>query len=78
MLTQSPSGVPDTQSRTWSIAAFAALAAADRPRASMMAAPRFWMVGMKCFSSQAWSLIMGQTFLPLTSAWKMSGYWVAE
>ena len=47
MLTQSPSRVPATQSRIWSTAAFAALAAEDRPRASMIAAPRFCTVGMK-------------------------------
>src|SRR5919205_520431 len=60
------------------MAAFAALAAEDRPRASMIAAPRFCTVGMKVCSSQAWSLIIGQTFLPSASAWKMSGYCVAE
>src|SRR4249920_725270 len=78
IVSQSPSREPATQSRTWSIAALAALAAEDRPRASMMAAPRFCTVGMKVDSSQAWSLIAGQTFLPSASAWKMSGYWVAE
>src|SRR5690242_6230577 len=64
------------------MAAFAALAAEERPRASMIAAPRFCTVGMNWLSSQLWSLIMGQTFLPafpsITSAWKRSGYWVAE
>src|SRR5687767_16037673 len=60
------------------MAALAALAADERPRASMIAAPRFCTVGMKVDSSQAWSLIIGQTFLPSHSAWKMSGYWVAE
>src|SRR5436190_13206588 len=82
METQSPSRLPFTQSRMWSIAAFAALAAEDRPRASMIAAPRFCTVGMKVDSSQAWSLIIGQTFLPAfpstTSAWNRSGYCVAE
>src|SRR5882672_12177260 len=78
METQSPSREPSDQSRTWSIAALAALAAEDRPRASMIAAPRFCTVGMKVDSSQAWSLIMGQTFLPSASAWNRSGYWVAE
>ena len=33
---------------------------------------------MKVDSSQAWSLISGQTFWPSTSAWKRSGYCVAE
>ena len=37
---QSPSGVPWTQSWTWSMAALAADAADDAPRASMIAAPR--------------------------------------
>ena len=46
MLTQSPSGVPSTQSRTWSIAAEAAEAADDAPRALMMAAPRCCTAGM--------------------------------
>ena len=36
MLTQSPAAVPCAQSRTWSIAAFAADAADDAPRASMI------------------------------------------
>src|SRR5665647_10992 len=75
---QSPSGVPMAQSRIWSIAALAALAAEDSPRAAMMAAPRFCTVGMKLVSSQAWSLIRGQTFLPSASAWNRSGYCVAE
>ena len=44
--TQSPSGVPSTQSRTWSIAALAAEAALEAPRASMIAAPRFATRGM--------------------------------
>ena len=44
----------------------------------MIAAPRFCTVGMKVDSSQAWSLISGQTFWPSTSAWKRSGYCVAE
>src|SRR5512135_481840 len=78
MLTQEPASLPRTQSRTWSTAALAALAAEDRPRASMIAAPRFCTVGMKVPSSHFWSLIIGQTFLPSHSALKMSGYWVAE
>src|SRR5213596_3377056 len=78
MLTQVPGRVPWIQSRTWSMAAFAALAAEESPRASMIAAPRFCTVGMNSFSSQFGSLIVGQTFLPPVSAWKISGYWVAE
>src|SRR3989440_4349062 len=78
MVSQSPSREPESQSRTWSIAAFAALAAEDRPRASMTAAPRFCTVGMNVDSSHDWSLIIGQSFLPSASAWKTSGYCVAE
>src|SRR5918911_5688405 len=74
---QSPSGVPDTQSRTWSIAAFAAEAADDAPRASMIAAPRLATVGMNVSRSQLSSTWSAAT-LPPTSAWNRSGYWVAE
>ena len=45
-LTQSSVGVPSTQERTWSMAALAADAAEDAPRASMIAAPRLATVGM--------------------------------
>src|SRR5207244_272062 len=34
--------------------------------------------GMNVVSSQAWSVIIGQTFLPSLSAWNTSGYCVAE
>src|SRR5512139_902237 len=78
METQSPSGEPSAQVRMWSMAALAADAALERPRASMMAAPRCCTVGMKSFSSQAWSFTRAAAFWPLTSAWKRSGYWVAE
>src|ERR1700680_1346029 len=76
--TQSPESVPWTQLRTWSIAAFAADAADDNPRASMIAAPRFCTVGMNAPSIQAWSLMSLAAFWPSTSALKTSGYWVAE
>src|SRR3954463_8369316 len=56
----------------------AAGAAEEEPRASMIAAPRLATVGMKSFSIQAWSPTTSAAFLPATSAWKMSGYWVAE
>ncbi len=75
--TQSPSGVPRCQLRTWSIAALAAEAAELAPRASMIAAPRCCTVGMKVDSNQLWS-ISSDAARPFTSAWKMSGYWVAE
>src|SRR5688500_5567278 len=78
MDTQSPEGVPSTQSRTWSMAALAADAALDEPRASMIAAPRCWTVGMNSFSIQLWSPMASAAGLPLTLAWKMSGYCVAE
>src|SRR4051812_20915613 len=78
MLTQSSVGVPSIQSRTWSTAALAADAALDAPRASMMAAPRCCTVGMNSFSNHVWSFTSSAAFLPLTSAWKMSGYCVAE
>src|ERR1700759_3273473 len=76
--TQSPSGVPSSQSRAASTVADAADAADEEPRASMIAAPRLATGGMKAFSIQLWSLITSAAFLPPTSAWKMSGYWVAE
>ena len=41
----------------WSMAALAAEAALERPRASMIAAPRCCTVGMKSPSIQAWSPI---------------------
>src|SRR5688500_12612607 len=75
---QSPSAVPFTQSYTWSMAALAALAADDAPRASMIAAPRLATVGMKSFSIHDWSPTTSAAFLPATSAWKTSGYCVAE
>src|SRR4051794_24959960 len=78
MLTQSSLGDPSDQSRTWSSAAFAADAADDAPRASMIAAPRCWTVGMNSFSIHAWSPITSGAGLPSISAWKTSGYCVAE
>ena len=56
----------------------AAEAAEDEPRASMIAAPRLATVGMKSFSSQAWSPTSSAALRPPTSAWNRSGYWVAE
>src|SRR5215475_14507526 len=76
--TQSPSGLPSSQSVAALVVAEAADAADDAPRASMIAAPRLATVGMKSFSIQAWSLTTSAAFFPPTSAWKMSGYWVAE
>ena len=56
----------------------AADAAEEEPRASMIAAPRLATVGMKVFSSQSWSPTASAALRPPTSAWKRSGYWVAE
>src|SRR6478735_11469046 len=78
MEVQSPSAVPLTQVYTWSMAALAAEAAEEAPRASMMAAPRLATVGMKSSASHFSSLTVSAAFLPATVAWKMSGYWVAE
>ena len=52
----------------WSIAAFAAEAADDRPRASMIAAPRLPTVGMKVLAFQSASLILSFSDSPLTVA----------
>src|SRR5687768_15974148 len=76
--TQSSAGVPVSQSRAASIVAEAADAADDDPRASMIAAPRLATVGMKSLSIQDWSPTTSAAFLPAISAWKMSGYCVAE
>jgi hypothetical protein len=51
IVTHSPF-VPSAQSRMWSMAALAAEAADDRPRASMMAAPRLPTVGRKVSGSR--------------------------
>ena len=60
--------VPRAQSRMWSIAALAAEAAEDTPRAAMMAAPRLPTVGKKVLAFQSWSLIMSLTLCPATLA----------
>src|SRR5690348_3045966 len=73
--TQSPSAVPNAHERMWSIAAEAADAAEEAPRALMIAAPRCCTVGMKSFSYQAWST-SDSALLPSTVAWCRSGYWV--
>ena len=44
----------------------------------MIAAPRLATVGMKVFSSQSWSPTASAALRPPTSAWKRSGYCVAE
>ena len=50
------------------MAALAADAADDRPRASMMAAPRLPTFGMKVFAFQSASLILSLSDWPLTVA----------
>jgi hypothetical protein len=52
----------------WSMAALAADAALDRPRALMMAAPRCCTSGMKVALVPAWSSIRLETLLPPTLA----------
>ena len=56
----------------------AAEAAEEEPRASMIAAPRLATVGMKVFSTQSWSPTTSAALRPPISAWKTSGYCVAE
>ncbi len=56
--------MPSTQSCTWSIAALAADAALDAPRASMIAAPRLATVGMNVFSYHSWSFTFSIADLP--------------
>ncbi len=63
---------------TESIAACAALAADDEPRASMTAAPRFCTVSMNSCSSQSGSPITSGAGLPSILAWAKSGNCVAE
>ena len=70
--------MPRTQSCTWSIAAFAAEAALEAPRASMIAAPRLPTVGMNSSAIQTSSSTWGQAGLPSTRALTRSGYWVGE
>src|SRR5215213_8123411 len=72
--TQSPSEVPLTQSWTWSIAALAALAALEAPRASMISAPRLPTRGMYSVATQLSSPTASQARSPLTSALNRSGY----
>src|SRR5690606_3400803 len=69
---------PSTQSWMWSMAALAAEAAEDRPRAAMMAAPRLPTVGMKVSRIQASSLIRDWTDWPPMVAKRVSGYMVGE
>src|SRR5689334_16363942 len=76
MLTQSFAGVPFTRLLTWSIAPLAADIADDRPRALMIAAPRFWHCGTNVFSSQFRSVMTSVAGRPLIFAFVKSGYCV--
>src|ERR1700742_3870585 len=70
--------VPTTQSRTWSMAALAAEAADDRPRASMIAAPRLPTVGMNVLRVHSASVMSLVRFSPSAVAKRKSGYMVGE
>src|SRR6202044_1463558 len=70
--------VPRIQSCTWSIAALAADAADDNPRASMIAAPRLPTVGMNVLRFHSSSLISLVSDSPSTVAKRKSGYMVGE
>ena len=59
------------------MAADAADAADEAPRALMISAPRFWTLGMNSSRYQALSITSAAGELPIR-AWEMSGYWVAE
>ena len=75
---QSPSGVGRQTLFTESIAACAADAADDEPRASITAAPRFCTVSMNGPCSHASSPITSGAGLPPIPAWAKSGNCVAE
>src|SRR5437762_13641126 len=77
MVTHSPP-LPPSQSRTWSIAAFAADAADESPRASMTAAPRLPTVGRNTVRFQFSSLISALIDAPCAVAMRYSGYTVGE
>src|SRR5437868_10754854 len=76
MLTQSPAGVGRSRPLTWSMAPLAADSADDRPRALMIAAPRFWHCGTNVSSSHLRSVTTSVAGLPLTLALVKSGYCV--
>ena len=63
---------------TESIAALAADAAEESPRALITAAPRCWTVFTNSPVSQSWSPMTSGTGLPPISALRASGNWVAE
>ena len=63
---------------TESITALAADAADEAPRASITAAPRFWMISTNLPLSHPWSLITSSTGSPAMRALCASGYCVVE
>src|SRR5665213_251607 len=75
---QSSPRVPLWMAATESMAALAAEAADDSPRASITAAPRFCTVEMKSPCSQAASSMTSVAGLPSMRALAKSGNWVAE
>ena len=63
---------------TESITALAAEAADEAPRASITAAPRFWIVSTNFPFNQPWSEMTSGTGSPAMRALCASGYWVVE
>ena len=63
---------------TESITAFAAEAADEAPRASITAAPRFWIVSTNLPLSHPWSVMTSNTGKPAMRALRASGYCVVE
>src|SRR5262245_1077196 len=76
-LKQSPAGVGLEAERRLSIAAFAAEAADDAPRALITAAPRLATVGMNVSASHAASLMTWGAGFPPIVAFLKSGYCVS-
>src|SRR3989338_8596787 len=70
--------VPSAQSCMWSMAALAAEAAEDAPRAAMIAAPRLPTVGMYSLRYQASSLIAAGAAGSAALQKRRSGYMVGE
>ena len=75
---QSSPGVPCHSVLMWSMAAAAAEAAEDRPRAAMIAAPRLATVSKNSPLSQASSFTTAGADCPVIWAWRKSGNMVFE
>ena len=73
-----PSGVPWTQSLTWSHTDDAAERAEENFLAAMIAAPRCCTVVTNSPLRYSSSLTSSRTDLPPAVAWLTSGYWVDE